>query len=379
MGEMTSTERIMMAAVGQEPDRVPVCGVFVDYAWGQLFGKDSFLEYGRDPERVAKAMVWSCKEMGCDSTGVMLDISTTWEAIADASGVDFSPLRWENFVGTHPHRLYGGDPFKEIAYGDPVVKTLEDAKRLKPADPYRHGRMPLVLKALELASKELKGEYPIGGICDAPIHVGGTLMGWTQMFMAMEKDVELWKTVEDVIVATSYEFAKAQTKVGAAGFLSHTELPHKVGSEQFLKNPVWVQAEHPPQLFKRIWEELQRDTTLHACSVGPFEPGIEVWKGYLDHTHSFLMPEYGGADALARAKEQLAPAMMIGNVHPVDTLLHGTTSEVEDACVELIKKCGSGGRFQLGPGCMVPLDAPIENMETMINSVKKHGTYPIKL
>lgn len=379
MAKITAMERMMATAMCQEADRVPVFGVFIDWAWAQLYGKDSFLDYSYDPERLARCMIWAAREMGVDSVAALPDVSVTYEAIAEANGLTYPSLRWKDFIPTHPHRLYSGDPVKKPVYGDPLVHNLEEAKKLKPADPLKHGRMPVIIKAIELTNKELKGEWPVGGMCDAAIHIGGSLMGWTQMFMAMEKDVEFWKTVEEVIIKTSYEFAKAQIKVGAAGFISHTELAHKVGSEEFFKKPVWVEGDHPPTLFKRIWDEFERDTTLHACSVGPFEPGIEVWKTYLDHCHSFFMPEYGGADALARAKEQLFPAMMMGNLHPVDVLLHGSPSDVEEACVELIQKCGPGGRFVLGPGCTVPLDASMENMQTMIKSVDKYGKYPISI
>jgi uroporphyrinogen decarboxylase len=379
MTKMTSLQRVMTAAKGQEPDRVPVFGFFNDWAWGQLYGKDSFMEYSLDPERLANVMVWGCKELGFDSAAANPDTLVTWEAIAEASGLSYPTSKWKDFIPTHPHRLYEGDPIRDTAYGNPLIKTLKDAQKLKPADPYKHGRFPVILKAIELAKKELDEKYPIGGVSDVPVHVGGCLMGWTQMFIAMDKDLELWNTVKDVIVKTVYEFGKAQIKVGVGGLGAISELPHKVGSEAFLNNPVWVEADHPPGIMKRLWDEFQVNTTLHACSVGPFEPGIEAWKTYLAHCHAFFMPECGGADALARAKDQLAPAMMIGNVHPVDVMLHGSPSDVEEACIDLIIKCAPGGRYVLSPGCGLPLDTPVENVQAMMNTAKKYGTYPINV
>lgn len=380
MAEMTSLQRVMTTAMGQEPDRVPVASMFNDWSWGQLYGKDSYQEYSLDPERFAKAILWGCTELGFDTAGLNADTMVFWEAIAEASDLGhYSALRWDDYLPTHPHRLYSGDPIKEIAYGDPLVKTLEDAKKLKPADPYKHGRMPVILKTIEIVMKELGGKYPVGGVADNPVHVGGCLMGWTQMFMAMEKDLELWKTVEEVVVQTVYEFAKAQIKLGVKGLGAISELPQKVGSEEFFKHPAWMEADHPPGIMKRIWEEFKVPTALHPCTVGPLDPGIEVWKTYLDHTFSFAMPEYGGADALARAKKELAPATVSGNVHPIDVLLMGTTSDVEDACIELIQKCGPGGRFVLAPGCGIPLDTPFENVQTMVKTARKYGQYPIRL
>jgi uroporphyrinogen decarboxylase len=59
--------------------------------------------------------------------------------------------------------------------------------------------------------------------------------------------------------------------------------------------------------------------------------------------------------------------------------LHGTPSEVEEAAIELIKKCGPGGRYVLSPGCALPLATPIENVQAMIAAANKYGKYPINL
>lgn len=378
MSSMTSAERVVAAAMGKEPDRVPVFGVFLDYAWGQLYGKDSFMDYCVDPEKTAKAMVWICKEMECDIVAALPDVHMTEEGIAEASGMSFPMAQWPDFVFTDPHRLYEGDPIKEPVYGNPLIQTMEDAERLVPADPYKHGRTPAMLKAIELAKKELVDDYIIGGMVEAPIAVGGMLMGWTQVMMAMENNLPLWNRVKDIVIKSSYAYSVAQLKAGANTLLSHSELPHRVGSKAFLENPVWVEADYPLELIKRISEEFNVDIGLHPCSVGSWEEGCEAWKTY-EYTHSYFLPEYGGADALARAKEKLAPAMVMGNLHPIDVLQLGTPSDVEEACVELIQKCAPGGRFVLAPGCMTPLDVPFENMKAMVNAAKKYGKYPIQV
>lgn len=379
MAEMTSRERIITAAMGKEPDRVPVFGVFNDWAWGQVYGRESFKDIGLDPEKSARVMVWACKEMGVDTTSNFLYSHLVVEAIAEASGMNFHPDRWDDFLPSNPRRHYSGNPIRKIAFGNPLIKTMEDAEKLKPADPYKHGNLPVAIKAIELANKELQGEYPIGAPAENPIPIGGKLMGWTQMFMAMKEDVELWKKVEDVAIKTVWEFTKAQRKAGAASFSSHSILPQEVGSEMYPKNPVWQQAEHPPELFKRIKEEIGIGVGVHPCTTGSIESGFEAWKGWLGDTSSFWCPEFGGADMLARAKEELAPATVTGNIHPVDIMLHGSTSDVEEACVDLIRKCAPGGRFILGPGCFLPIDTPYENVKTMVESAKKYGKYPIKI
>jgi len=259
-----------------------------------------------------------------------------------------------------------------------LIKTAKDALKLRPTDLYKHGRMPVMLKAIELASKELKGDWGVGGSAGHPAWDMALLTGWPQMFMAMKNDPPLWKAVLEVGIETCYAFNVAQLKAGARGLVGLTLLPMWVGPEMLRKNPVWLHAEHPPEFFERFYKEFDMKIVLHACTVGPFEPGIEIWKDWLDHIGAFSMPEYGGTDALARAKKALAPATIQGNLHPLDVICHGTPQDVENACKELIKKCGPGGRFILSTGCAVLIASPIENVKAIISAVEKYGHYPIE-
>lgn len=379
MAEMTSAEREMIAVKGGEPDRVPVSVLGLSWALGQLYGRNSFMDCILDPEKLAKATIWNCEDVGSDDAIVFTDTQVTWEAIAEASGLPYPVTFWEDYEPSHPHRLYEGDPLETVAYGDPLVKTLKDAEKLVPADPYKHGRLPALLKAIELVNKKLKGQWAIAGVYEIPTCPVACLMGWTQMFIAMEKDLELFKKVEDVIIKTSYEFAKAQLKAGAAMLTTVCHFPQWVGSDMFLSNPVWMHADHPPELCERLFNEFGVPTAIHPCSVGSCLPGIKAWKTWLGHTSAFIMPTGGGADDLVEAKKELTPATIIGNVHPIDIMLHGTPSDVERDCMELIQKCAPGGRYILGTGCEVPLYTPSENIQAMVNTAKKYGMYPIKL
>ncbi len=379
MAKMTATERMIAVAMGKEPDRVPVTFIGdVSWSWAQLYGQDSFLDFGYDAKKQAEVMIWACKELGLDTVCALSDTMIIYEAIADASGLPYPLMRWKNYV-TAPYELYKGDPLKEMMYGNPLIKTKKDAEKLVPADPYKHGRLPIILEAIDLASKELKEDWPIGGWYDFPLIVGNNLMGWTQAFIAMEKDPEFWQMVEDVVIKTCYEFVKAQIKHGVKSLSSGTELSLWVAPQSYLKHPVWMHADHPPELMERIFNEFHMGTSLHPCSVGPFEPGIEIWKGWLDHTPAFLMPECGGEDALARAKDQLVPAVIAGNIHPIDIMLHGTPAEVEESCKKLIKKCAPGGRFILSAGCCLDVKVPMENVKAVIDSAEKYGQYPINV
>ncbi len=379
MAEMTSLERLGIAARGGEPDRVPVSLHLHSWGYAQLYGYNSFQDYTLDVEKNVNAAVWTCQEIGLDTAALGVDTTIMAEAIAEASGMPYPTTYWDDYTPQHAHRLYEGDPLETIAYGDPLIKTMRDAEKLVPADPYKHGRLPLCLEAIELANKRLEGRYRCGGSCEFPVSTGGILMGWTQMFIAMEKDLPLWQKVEDVIIKSFFEFAKAQVKAGAGSLGSVCHFPQWVGSEAYLANPVWMHADHTPELIEMVGRELGMGIAIHPCTVGPFLNGIKAFKTWLDHTPAFGMSTGGGANDLAEAKRELAPAVISGNLSPVGLMVHGSPSDVEAACIELIQKCAPGGRYVLSGGCGIPIHAPQENVQAVVDTVKKYGRYPIKI
>ena len=69
---------------------------------------------------------------------------------------------------------------------------------------------------------------------------------------------------------------------------------------------------------------------------------------------------------------------LVGNVSN-ELLQSGIPSEVEDLVKGLIRKCGPGGGYCVGSGNSVPEWAKFENYVAMREATLKYGSYPIKL
>jgi uroporphyrinogen-III decarboxylase len=64
----------------------------------------------------------------------------------------------------------------------------------------------------------------------------------------------------------------------------------------------------------------------------------------------------------------------------IDTAVRlGKPEEVDDYCRRLIREVGSDGGFILSSGCDVPIDAKPGNVKAMLESVQRHGRYPIRV
>jgi uroporphyrinogen-III decarboxylase len=87
-----------------------------------------------------------------------------------------------------------------------------------------------------------------------------------------------------------------------------------------------------------------------------------------------LDPDLDIADAKKRIGDKMS---LIGNMHQLKTLQHGTPEEVELECKDMILKAGKGGGYILSASGCLSKDTPIENLDAMVNAAIKYGTYPL--
>jgi uroporphyrinogen decarboxylase len=81
---------------------------------------------------------------------------------------------------------------------------------------------------------------------------------------------------------------------------------------------------------------------------------------------------------LAEVKEKLGDKVCIkGNLDPVRVLLNGTPESITESVRQCIEIGGQGGSFILSPGCEVPRDTPLENLEAFVQAAKTYGRYPL--
>ncbi len=56
-------------------------------------------------------------------------------------------------------------------------------------------------------------------------------------------------------------------------------------------------------------------------------------------------------------------------------LVNGTAAEIEADVAEKIRILGAGGGYMCSPAHIVQTDVSMDNVETFIRAVKKHGSY----
>jgi uroporphyrinogen-III decarboxylase len=81
-----------------------------------------------------------------------------------------------------------------------------------------------------------------------------------------------------------------------------------------------------------------------------------------------LDPDIDIAEVISRIGFKMA---LIGNLHQLKTLQHGSPEEVELECKEMIQKAGQGGGYILSASGCFCKDTPIKNLDAMVSAAEK--------
>jgi uroporphyrinogen decarboxylase len=201
----------------------------------------------------------------------------------------------------------------QFAVNDPD----KDLDRLRLPNPHRDGRLPQLLDVVHQLKALVRDEVPVVAYVQGPFRHAAMLRGTENLL----KDMMSKKMADEV----------------EPHFTRLTETLIRTGARVF----------------------------LHLC--GDFGDRMDTIRKI--GMHGVSLDE---KNDLQKAREILGPDVcIIGNVNPTGTLLSGTTDMVETESAKAIEKAGRDGAFILASGCLIPNNAPRENIEALVAAAKQ--------
>ena len=327
----------------EEPDRIPILNW---NAWcANLIGVKTS-EIHQKAETWVKAQLTSLEKFDTDCLMGLSDAALEAQAMGAIAKI----------------------PEWNIPYSEPIVRNAEDVDKLEVPDPKKDGRLPVALKAVEILSKEAKGKIYVSGNACAPFTMAGILIGAEQLAYSLVKDLDFVKKCMDFSLRHAKVWIKAQVDAGADQIITWD--PFGSGdlfSVKHYKELVLPYAKKISEIIKRFGGKYAHhyhicgDTNDRLSEIG--EVGASIVS--LDEK-----------DDMNLVKKTLGvKTCLAGNVK-TNTLLMGTPEQVELDTRECVKKAARGGGYVIWPGCDVPLDSPVKNVEAMVKVGREH-TYPI--
>ena len=255
------------------------------------------------------------------------------------------------------------------AIKSPLIKTEEDVDNLTLPDPSSDGRLPLVLEAMKILDRKVGNQVCLCGATYGLYTEMGNLMGFERLLIETLKKSDILRKLAKILLEAKIRFGEAMVDAGcrliwmSEPMASPPILPVHTYEETVL--PAWMQL-------TKAFKKTGAYTLWHPCARTNGEYAI------------FEQLLHGNADAISfsettdmkTVKETFTHKKCVaGNLDPVMTS-HASTRTIEREVKKIINDAAGGGGFIFTPGCSIPLDTPLRNIEAMIKSARQLGKYP---
>lgn len=334
---MNSYERVMTCFAGKTPDRVPIVPIVRE---------------------------WCCKQAGTTLSATMVNVEKhvfsqhycarkfSYDIVFDLLGVSAESEAMGSVL------KYGDGYLPMIS--DYVVKDYEkDLPRLGIPNPYKDKRLPLILEGIRRLKALCDGEIPVAGSVQAPFRHAAMLRGPEALMRDLYKNRENARKLMEIATDSLIIWGTAVVQAG-------TDIV-------WIPDPVASGDAVSPKTYKD-WILPYTQRVVGAIK----KTGVQVLMHICGDTSDRLeMLASTGVDGLSLdskvdfgfARETLGPDyLLMGNVEPTDPLTLGQPETVYEHSRKVIEQAGKEGHFFLSSGCVIPGEAPVENMEAMFRA-----------
>jgi len=239
---------------------------------------------------------------------------------------------------------------------DPAISEAGDFSRVMDPDPYKDGRMPVVLEAIKILKKKVADTIPVISMVVGPFMVAAQLRGVEAFMREIMRKPALALELIEKCRKVCVRYAQAQVEAGADVVV----IVDASASCDLISPPQFDEFAKP--FSKSITDSISVPTILHICGkndllltrMAEVAPGISI-DSMVD---------------MAYAKQTVGKnTAMFGNINVNGVLLFGEPADVEKAVIECIEK-GTDG---LTTCCGIPPQTPTINLQTMVQTAKKYG------
>jgi len=341
--EMTSYERVMAVLEGQAADRVPVAPIIRH--WCARQAGFTFSEIMESATKWAYCQYFCAKSFGMDVLWDLFGIHAEAEAMGSILSI--------------PEDM-------ACSVKAPAIRTYEDdLSKLKLLNPYKHGRLALILEGIKELKELSKGYFPVLGYVQGPYRLASMLRGTEALLKDCAKSNKYLEDLMEFCTNALIVYGTAVVQAGA----DFMWIGDPTSSGDLISKKVWLQYGFP--YTKRLVKALKQNgmkVMLHICGNTNDRLESYVQTGI----DAFSMDERVD---LSFAREVMGDGICLwGNVSPTKSLFSGTPEDVESeakVCIE--KGRGKKGNFVLGSGCIIPPEAPPKNVEALVSAARNYG------
>lgn len=334
---MNSYERVMACFEGEKPDRAPALPWVREWCCKQA-GVE-FIETMQSAGKHVYAQYYCVRKYGYDAVYDLHGVHAESEAMGSVLKFDkeITPMVVENAV-----KDYG-----------------EDLPKLRIPNPYKDGRLPLILEGISRLKELCDGKIPVVAYVQCPFRHAAMLRGVDDLLRDLFKNKEGARKLLEIATDSQIVWGTAVAQAGA----DIVVLSDPTSSGDMVSPKTYREWGLPyTQRVAAAVGKTGAKLILHICG---------------DTTDRLEMLASTGVDALSldskvdfsRAREILGPDyLLMGNIEPTFPLALGTPEDVYGQTKKVIEQAGKDGRLLVSGGCSISAHAPEENVEAMLKA-----------
>ncbi len=334
---MKSIDRIKSTIRFESTDRVPVFPHI--YGFAARLKDVPLKDYLNSGELLALCQLEAWKRFGYDAVAAFADNSLEAEALG-------SKLSYKN--DAYPH-------IEEYC-----LDSIRDWKYLSMVDPEESGRMPVILEACRILRDEAGEKAAVVGTVQGPMTIAGQLLGIEKLIYSVVDYPEELYNLLNFTTQVMLTFGKALIKAGANVIQvfdpssSCSVINRAVFSEYILPHLKQALKEYKDSGNPICWLNITGQTKP-ILDLFP-ETGADLFN--ID----YLVP-------ISVAMEKLPHHCINGNIKPF-SFISCEAKDIRREARDLLEETQSRGGFILSPGCEIPLESKVGNIEAMMKTVK---------
>jgi uroporphyrinogen decarboxylase len=316
-------------------ERVPVIPQIFGHA--AVFCNVPLNSYLKDGRLLAECQIGAMESYGYDATFAMMDVNVE----AEAMGAE-TVYREKNY------------PFIR----DPIMDPAKGTSGLKLPDPQKDGRMPEMLEAIRVLSKELSGKTLVTSALLGPFTLTCQILGTERALYLLADDREKFRDCLDFATTLAISYGTAQARAGS-------QMP-------IIFDPAASPAVMPPALFKEIEVPALAQLNRAILDAG----ALGTWIHVAGPT-TRILPYFGRIGvSVANFDYDVSPGdvakalpdmCLDGNIKSLSFCL-SSPKEIRAKSEELLKTFENRGGFILSSGCEIPLEANPECVRALVDA-----------
>jgi uroporphyrinogen decarboxylase len=377
---LTSRERLLRIINGKIPDHVPIAPDTSNMIPARLTGKPFWDIYLYQDPPIWKAYIDCVKYFGFDS---LMDgyAQILFDELGeiDREWIEVIVFRSEDKIVTQKFcKINGNKKWNNkvnVYYKDnPPTKGLQPSQIGLPDVPNKYepveGRKewPQGEELLELVKSEMGNQGLVGVSCG------------TSKLLSTEQDIY------DFFDDPKRFYEKRDRLIEYYGKRFYKLMSLEVKPDFICTGSSGTLIYQTPDIFRELGLPIVKHVTglckkygipSHIHSCGPEKELIRIVYEETDLTviDPLETPPMGDCD-LKELKRLYGDKLVLkGNLHTTNVMLHGSVSDVVEACEKAISDAAEGGRFILSTGDQCGRDTPDENIYAMIQAAKTFGKY----